>query len=87
MDKSPTPCATAKPLHFPGERWPRGLRRPDAAAYIGVSPSKFDDWVSDGVLPKPYRRGGIVLWDRVGLDAALDAFFNAEPDPFDDVSV
>jgi hypothetical protein len=24
---------------------PRGLRREQAAAYVGVGPTKFDDWV------------------------------------------
>jgi hypothetical protein len=53
--------------------WPRGLRRPEAAAYLGISPSKFDDWVHRGLMPAPKRQDGIVVWDRVRLDAAFEA--------------
>ena len=51
---------------------PRGLRRDDAAAYVGVSPSKFDDWVDQGIMPEAKREGGIVVWDRLKLDDAFD---------------
>lgn len=34
---------------------PRGLSRAQAAAYIGVSPSLFDEMVQDGRMPKPTR--------------------------------
>lgn len=50
----------------------RGLRRDDAALYIGVSPSKFDQMVADGRMPKPKRVDGCVIWDRMRLDAAFD---------------
>jgi hypothetical protein len=50
---------------------PRGLRRPDAAAYIGVSPAKFDQWVERGIMPKPKRQDGVVVWDRLKLDLAF----------------
>ena len=59
---------------------PRGLRREDAAAYIGVSPSKFDQWVERGVMPKPKRVDRIVLWDRKALDAAFDALDDGATD-------
>jgi len=52
---------------------PRGLRRGDAAAYVGVSASKFDDWVSRNLMPKPKRIDSIVVWDRLELDAAFEA--------------
>lgn len=52
----------------------RGLRRSEAAAYIGVGETTFDVWVSDGRMPKPMRPSpGIVLWDIIELDAAFDA--------------
>lgn len=51
----------------------RGLRREDAAAYIGVSPSKFDDWVRRQLMPNPKRQDGVVVWDRFALDAAFEA--------------
>ncbi len=61
--------SSARPRHIE----PRGLRRETAAAYIGVSPSKFDEWVSDGRMPKPKRVDGCVVWDRYALDQAFDA--------------
>lgn len=51
----------------------RGLRRTEAAAFIGVSPTKFDDWVENGIMPKPKRQDGVVVWDIVALDAAFEA--------------
>jgi len=56
-----------------GGRWPRGLRRDDAAAYIGVSATKFDEWVKRAVMPRPKRQDGVVLWDRDRLDQSFDA--------------
>lgn len=52
---------------------PRGLSREQAAAYIGVSPSLFDQMVSDGRMPKPKPVNARVVWDRLRLDAAFDA--------------
>lgn len=52
--------------------WPRGLRREQAAKYVGVSPSTFDTLVADGLMPQPKRLRGCVIWDRKDLDAALD---------------
>ena len=51
---------------------PRGLRRPDAAHYVGVSPSKFDEWVAKGRMPRPKRQDGCVVWDRYALDTAFE---------------
>jgi predicted DNA-binding transcriptional regulator AlpA len=50
---------------------PRGLSREEAARYIGVGPSKFDDMVSSGLMPRPKRIGGRVVWDRLKLEAAF----------------
>ena len=52
---------------------PRGLSREAAAAYVGVSPSKFDALVSDRRMPKPKRVDGRRIWDRHALDSAFDA--------------
>jgi predicted DNA-binding transcriptional regulator AlpA len=54
-------------------RWPRGLRRDDAARYLGLSSSKFDELVGDGRMPKPKQIDGCVVWDRFSLDQAFDA--------------
>jgi predicted DNA-binding transcriptional regulator AlpA len=52
---------------------PRGLRREAAADWVGVSPTKFDELVKDGRMPKPKRVDGVVVWDRYRLDAAFEA--------------
>jgi predicted DNA-binding transcriptional regulator AlpA len=51
----------------------RGLRRPEAALYVGVSPSKFDELVKNGRMPKPKRLDSCVIWDVRELDLAFDA--------------
>lgn len=56
-----------------GERWPRGMRRDDAAAYLGISPTKFDDWVAKKVMPGPKRQDGVKVWDRYRLDLAFES--------------
>ncbi len=52
---------------------PRGLSRDRSAAYIGVGPTKFDEMVEDGRMPKPKHIDGRVVWDRHQLDASFDA--------------
>jgi predicted DNA-binding transcriptional regulator AlpA len=55
--------------------WPRLLSREEAATYVGVSATLFDQEVSSGMWPQPIRRGaagGRVTWDRVAIDKALD---------------
>ena len=50
---------------------PRGLSREEAARYIGVGATKFDELVKDGRMPKPKRVDGRTVWDRVALDVAF----------------
>ncbi|MBR0693598.1 AlpA family transcriptional regulator [Bradyrhizobium lablabi] len=50
---------------------PRGMSRDDAARYVGVSITKFDEMVADGRMPKPKRVDGRVVWDRLRLEAAF----------------
>lgn len=50
---------------------PRGMSRDEAARYIGVGATKFDEMVSDGRMPRPKRVDGRVIWDRLRLDAAF----------------
>lgn len=52
---------------------PRGLSRPEAAAYVGIGPTKFDVLVADGRMPPPKRIDGRVVWDRHALDEAFAA--------------
>jgi predicted DNA-binding transcriptional regulator AlpA len=63
----------------------RALRREDAARYVGVSPTKFDQLVNDGRMPKPFRIDGCTLWDIRELDDAIDALRDDDPDPWDDL--
>lgn len=51
----------------------RGMDREQAAAYIGISPSLFDEMVEDGRMPKPKLLNGRVVWDIRRLDLAFDA--------------
>jgi len=51
----------------------RGFSRVQAAAYVGVSPCKFDEMVSDHRMPAPKRIDGRKIWDLRDLDLAFDA--------------
>ncbi|MET4722017.1 putative DNA-binding transcriptional regulator AlpA [Bradyrhizobium japonicum] len=51
---------------------PRGLRRADAARYLGISPTHFDKQVRAGAAPKPLALFGVSIWDRAALDALFD---------------
>lgn len=59
---------------------PRGLSRLQSAAYIGVSPTLFDEMVKDGRMPEPIRINSRVLWDRLQLDEAFAAPSDRRPD-------
>ena len=59
---------------------PRGLSRVQAAEYIGVSPTLFDEMVRDGRMPKAKAINSRNVWDARRIDAA----FAALPDPNDD---
>jgi hypothetical protein len=79
MDAPPRPLAVAPPAA-------RGLKRGDAARYVGVSPTKFDELVADGRMPCPLAIDARRVWDRVALDAAFDALGAADEDvnPWDE---
>lgn len=47
---------------------PRGLRRVEAASYVGVSPSTFDEMVRVGDMPEGFLWRSIRLWDVQDLD-------------------
>jgi predicted DNA-binding transcriptional regulator AlpA len=56
-----------------------------SAAYVGVSPSLFDEMVRDGRMPKPKRINGRVVWDRRQLDDAFEALPDGEDqNPWDE---
>ena len=58
---------------LPSSLPPRGVNRVQSAAYVGVSPSKFDVMVADGRMLQPKEIDGRVVWDRHELDAAFSA--------------
>ena len=67
----------------------RGLSRVEAAEYIGISPTKFDQMVADGRMSKPKRIDGRNVWDRHQLDIAFAALpdDNDRDDPWSRVEV
>jgi predicted DNA-binding transcriptional regulator AlpA len=56
-----------EPLFYP----PRGLSRDDAARYLGLGATLFDQLVADGRLPQPRKVNTRVVWDRHELDLAF----------------
>ena len=52
---------------------PIGLSREVAAAYIDVSPTKFDELVKDGRMPRPKKIDGRRVWDRLKIERAFAA--------------
>jgi predicted DNA-binding transcriptional regulator AlpA len=68
-DKKPKRLALSETRPVPR----RGLSRVEAAMYIGISSSKFDELVADGRMPKPKRLDGRKLWDLRELDLTFDA--------------
>lgn len=48
-----------------------GYRREDAAAFIGVSVTKFTSMVKEGRMPQPCRLDGCVIWRA---DDLIEAF-------------
>lgn len=67
----------------------RGVSRSEAAIYVGISPTKFDELVADGRMPKPRKIDARRIWDILALDDAFDALPGAEEhterNPWDDV--
>jgi len=50
----------------------RGLSRTEAAIYLGISASKFDELVKEGRMPRPRIVDGRKVWDVYELDMAFD---------------
>ena len=51
---------------------PRLINREAAAAYVSVSPTKFDELVRDGRMPRARCIDRRKAWDTRLLDAAVD---------------
>jgi hypothetical protein len=52
---------------------PRLMRAVVAAAYLGMSETKFRELVQAGKIARPKRQDGLVSWDVRDLDAFADA--------------
>lgn len=63
---------------------PRGLNREEAAYYIGVGTTKFDEMVRDGRMPRGKRVDGRVIWDRVQIDMHFSELDNHRPNAIDE---
>jgi hypothetical protein len=51
----------------------RGLKKDEAAAYIGVGTTKFDELVARGDMPKGFLIDSARVWDVLELDKAFEA--------------
>ena len=50
----------------------RGLRRQEAALYVGLGLRKFEMLVAEGRMPAPIKIDGCAIWDVWQLDAMFD---------------
>ncbi len=57
---------------LPASLPPRGLSREQAAAWISIGPTLFDEMVEDGRMPKPRKINARVVWDLRELEAKFD---------------
>jgi hypothetical protein len=56
----------------------RGLSRQEAARYVGISVTLFDELVAERAMPKPFNIRSRKLWNIRALDAAIDALADVE---------
>jgi len=59
---------------------PRAMRADRAAAYLSMSRSAFLQLVAQGLMPRPTRIGGMVVWDRLALDVPFEELKAVEPE-------
>jgi len=66
---------------------PLGMSRDEAARWVGVSPSLFDQMVKDGRMPAPKQVNSRNVWIRTALDLALQSLPDKQAaNPWDKVS-
>lgn len=61
----------AAPTTLPAGCMPRGLSRVQAAEYVGVGVTKFDEMVRDRRMPSPKRIDELRIWDRFQLQYSV----------------
>jgi hypothetical protein len=54
----------------PDDNRPRLMTKEDAAAYCGVCAITFGNWVTSGIMPRPFR--STRMYDRLAIEAAID---------------
>jgi predicted DNA-binding transcriptional regulator AlpA len=59
------------------------MSREEAARYVGVGTTKFDEMVADKRMPKGKRVDGRVIWDRYALDLAFNHLGGAAENSID----
>lgn len=62
---------------------PRGLNREEAAEYIGVGTTLFDEMVKDGRMPQPKEINSRRVWDRHKLDRFFEDLPDEDSNPWD----
>lgn len=63
---------------------PYGLRRREAAAYMGLSENHFVKAVECGLIPPATDLAGVKVWSRKALEQALDGQRFTAPNPWDE---
>jgi hypothetical protein len=71
--EAPAVPRPARASALPAAVLPIGISREQVAELIGVSPSKFDQMVADGRMPKPKRIDGRRVWDSRKVIIAFEA--------------
>ncbi|WP_018263424.1 hypothetical protein [Methylobacterium sp. WSM2598] len=79
----------ARQHDLPPSLAPIGAGRETAAAYLSLSAGKFQDLVNRGLMPKPKRIDGRLIWDLEEVRLAFKSLpledETIEPNPWDDV--
>ena len=64
---------------------PRGLSADEAARYIGVGRTMFDELVASRKMPRPKRIGSRVIYDRFEVDACFTDLESAPANRLDEL--
>jgi len=72
--------------HFIPAHERAGLSRFEAAEYIGVSPTLFDEMVKDGRMPRAKPINSRKVWPRVQIEKAFADLPDDENDKLDEWS-
>jgi hypothetical protein len=62
----------------------RCLSRQEAARYVGISVTLFDELVDERAMPQPFSIRSRKLWDIRALDAAIDALTDQPANQWDE---